>query len=78
MIFPFKFSNYRFFTMKDVLIDLDIIFIDKCFHINKIIEAVYNTNALIYGYCKYVVETNKGFCKKNNIGINDTISIERW
>ena len=73
MIFPFKYSNFRFFNMKDMKYPLDIIFIDKNYHIKKIYEADNNHNRLIYGYCKYVIETNKGFCRKNNILTDNTI-----
>ena len=75
MIFPFKFSNYRFFNIKDMLISLDIIFINKNMFIKKIFETDGNPNKLYYGYCKYVIETNRGFCYNHNIKVEDKIQI---
>jgi uncharacterized membrane protein (UPF0127 family) len=72
MFFPFCFSWYRRFIMKDVVIPLDIIFIDKDFRIVDIYMAVVGSKG--HGcFCKYVIETNFGFCKNNNILVGDFI-----
>ena len=58
--------------MKNVLIPLDIIFINRKLEIIYIHEApidkgIFHKIYWSHGFCKYVVETNIGFCKKNNI-----------
>ena len=80
MFFPFFFSWHRFFWMKNVKIPLDIIFVNRKLKIIAIFEAPVEKKSLkkIYwshGFCKYVIECNMGFCKKNNITINDIIKI---
>lgn len=72
MIFPFLIPWHHFFWMKNVKIPLDIIFINRKFEIIWIHEAPVE-KGLIYkmywshGFCKYIIETNKGFCKKHDI-----------
>jgi len=80
MFFSFTFPWYRFFWMKDVKIPLDIIFVNSKNKIIKIHEApvekgIFYKNYSSRGLCKYVIETNIGFCKKNNIKENDSIEI---
>jgi uncharacterized membrane protein (UPF0127 family) len=62
--------------MANVQIPLDIIFINKNLEIVKIEQAEPNDNRLFRAYCKYVVETNSGFCSKNNIEISNTVSLD--
>jgi uncharacterized protein len=80
MFFSFCFPWIRFFWMKNVKIPLDIIFINHKKEIIKIYEAPVETgffckNYCSMGFCKYVVETNMGFCKKHNISKGDKIII---
>ena len=81
ILFPFLFSWYRIFWMKNVRIPLDIIFIGKSHRISKIFEAsvdskMYQKEFWAFGFCKYVVECNKGFCKTHKISIGTKTSIE--
>ena len=72
MIFPFLIPWHRFFWMKNVKIPLDIIFVNSKSKIIWIHEAPIE-KGLVYkmywshGFCKYVIEANKGFCKKHDI-----------
>ncbi len=82
MFFPFLFSSYQVFWMKNVKIPLDIIFINKDLSVLKICEASADSNILhkeywAYGLCKYVVECNRGFCKKHKISAGSKVSIDR-
>jgi uncharacterized protein len=82
MIFPFLFSWHKFFWMKNVKIPLDIIFINNKLQIIKIYEApvekgLFNKIYWSHGLCKYVIETNIGFCKKNNITTKNKIKIKK-
>lgn len=80
MFFPFLFPWHRFFYMKNVKIPLDIIFVNRKNRIISIYEAPVESgpNYKLYwshGFCKYVIEINKGFCKKNNIKKGNSIEI---
>lgn len=80
MIFTFFLSWPRFFWMKNVKIPLDIIFVNRHMEIIKIYEASVEKGFFykMYcssGFCKYVIETNIGFCKKNGIKTGDTVEI---
>ena len=82
MIFPFLFSWYRIFWMKNVTIPLDILFISKDLRVVKINEASSDSNMFhkaywAFGFCKYIVECNRGFCKKRDITIGTKVSIEK-
>ena len=78
MIFIFLIPWIRTFWMKNVVIPLDIIFINRKKEIIKIYEAPVE-NKIFYklynskGFCRYVIETNLGYCKNNNIKIRDKI-----
>lgn len=72
MLFTFLFSSFRVFWMRNVSIPLDIIFVDKNLQVVKIFDAPANVGFLnkkfwAYGFCKYVIECNRGFCKAHNI-----------
>ena len=82
MLFPFSVPWFRGFWMKNVTIPLDIIFINRNLKILNICEADVNSGWFhkIYwsrGLCKYVVECNKGFCKKHNILPDTKIEIKK-
>ena len=82
MFFSFLIPWHRFFWMKNVSIPLDMIFINRKNKIIKIHEAKVETgffykNYWSHGLCKFVIETNLGFCKKNNITKNSTIKIKK-
>lgn len=81
MFFIFDEDDYQTFWMKNTLIPLDIIFIDKNFEIVDIKYAVpckadpcalYKSSKL----AKYVLEVNGNFTRKNNIEIGNKISIK--
>lgn len=80
MLFQFLLPGIRFFWMKNVKIPLDIIFVNRHLEIISIYEApvkkgFFYKNYWSKGFCKYVIETNIGFCKKNNIKSGDKIKI---
>lgn len=82
MIFCFKVPWLRSFWMKNVKIPLDIIFVNSRFEIIKIYEAEVETgffNRLYWSgsFCKYVIECNKGFCKKHGIKEKDKLEIKK-
>jgi len=76
MLFTFLIPWQRFFWMKNVKIPLDIIFVNRKNKIIKIYEAPVEKGFFYkmygsHGFCKYVIETNMGFCKNHKI-INGT------
>jgi uncharacterized membrane protein (UPF0127 family) len=80
MLFIFLIPWQRFFWMKNVKIPLDIIFVNRKNRIIKIYEAPVEKGIFYkmygsHGFCKYVIETNIGFCKKHNITKNCRIEI---
>ena len=80
MLFTFLIPWQRFFWMKNVKIPLDIIFVSRRNKIIKIYEApiekgIFYKMYSSHGFCKYVIETNMGFCKKYNITKNSKIEI---
>lgn len=82
MLFLFWFPWFRTFWMKNVKIPLDIIFVNRNLKILNIYEAEVKSGLLqktycSHGLCKYVVEANKGFCKKHNVVPSTKIKIEK-
>lgn len=78
MFFVFENEDYRTFWMKNTVIPLDIIFIDKNFRIVdiKYAEPCKQDPCKLYRSAKpakYVLEVNAGFTEKNNIKIDDKI-----
>ena len=82
MLFEFAIPMHRLFWMKNVKIPLDIIFVNRNFEIIYISETSVETGDFYkqywsHGFCKYVVETNMGFCRKNNIFKGTKIEIKK-
>jgi len=82
MFFPFLFSWFRLFWMKNVKIPLDIIFINSNLRVCKICEKsaesnIFHKDYWASGFAKYIIECNKGFCKNNKISIGTKISISK-
>ena len=81
MLFIFDNEDILSFWMKDTLIPLDMIFIDKNFRIINIINNAIPCNMKTcpdYSSekpAKYVLEVNAGFVKTNDIESGDFISI---
>jgi hypothetical protein len=81
LLFTFTFPWIRIFWMKNVKIPLDIIFINSKQEIIKIVNAPIETGPFYKKYtsgglCKYVIETNMGFCKENNIKKGNKVEIK--
>ncbi len=82
MFFIFENEEYLNFWMKNTLIPLDIIFIDKNFEIVGIKNAVpcLEDSCTLYTSAKpskYVLEVNINFTTKNNINIGDKIKFKK-
>lgn len=80
MLFAFENEEIRSFWMKNTLIPLDMIFIDKGL---KIIDIIENAQPCKTNNCpsyvsnqpaKYVLEVNAGYVKENKISVGDTIA----
>ena len=77
MLFVFKDEQVRTFWMKNTLIPLDIIFIDKdgiLKHIEKTTkpdqtEAIYSSSTPV----RYVLEVNAGWCDRNGVKLKDEV-----
>ena len=81
MLFVFDHPQKYGFWMKNVKIPLDIIFINRKFEIITIYEAPIESGFFYKqywskGFCKYVIECNIGFCKKNKITNGTKIKIK--
>jgi len=80
MLFIYKTSKKRSFWMKNTHVPLDIMYIDKGFHIVSIQK---NTKPLdeskypSYKKAMYVVEVNAGFCDTHAIKVGDSISYKK-
>jgi len=79
MLFQFASSLEASFWGKDTYIPLDIAFVDSK---NKIIDIKQITpmstkSVRSDGICLMAIEANAGFFKKNEIGVGDTIELER-
>lgn len=79
MFFVFTDSTPRVFTMQDVLIPLDMIFIDEHFVISEIHSrepvTVYDGRELVNTKAKaqYVLEVNGGYVQEHNIKVGDIV-----
>jgi len=77
MLFVFSEEDRRTFWMKNTLIPLDIIFLDRN---KRIVDIIENTTPCYEDPCElynsvgmYVIEVNAGFSKKNNLSIGDIV-----
>lgn len=79
MLFAFENEEIRSFWMKNTLIPLDMVFIDKDL---KIVDIIENAQPCKTNNCpshvsnqpaKYVLEVNAGYVKENKISVGDTI-----
>ncbi|MBI1936316.1 DUF192 domain-containing protein [Candidatus Woesearchaeota archaeon] len=82
MLFTFNDEDYRTFWMKDTLIPLDIIFINKDWKIIDIKNAVPCKEDPCRLYhsslpAKYVLEVNAGFAQRNDIEPGDKIVLNQ-
>ena len=81
MLFWYRFSWLRIFWMKNVLIPLDIVFVNKGFRVVSIHEASANVGMFhkkfwALGISRYVLECNGGFCKNHHICVGTTMVIQ--
>jgi uncharacterized membrane protein (UPF0127 family) len=81
VLFLFSFPWFRLFWMKHVSIPLDIIFINTTFNVVSIHETtasmgIFNKRFWAFGFGKYVIECNHGFCKNHHISRGTTITIQ--
>ena len=81
MVFVFEDENFQSFWMKNTLIPLDIIFIDKNFKIVDIKNAMPCNEDPCAAYdsakpAKYVLEVNGGFAAKNSIEAGDKVDLK--
>lgn len=70
MLFPFRESKERTFWMKNTYLPLDIIFVGpdrKILNIEPGFPLNKETSVKSKEPCKYVIETNQGFCAQNHI-----------
>ncbi len=86
MIFEFENEDYRSFWMKNTLIDLDIIFIEKGGKIINIANAKAEKTPKSYlsyptypstGKAKYVLEVNSGFAQKMKLESGKYLEIDK-
>lgn len=79
MVFVFKPATKVTFWMKDTLISLDMIFINKGRVVNIVKDAIPNQTNILYPseqQITEVIEVNAGFSNKYNIKIGDTVNFE--
>ena len=76
MIFVYEDAAIRTFTMKDMLIPLDIIFINENHTVIHIVEAdIGQEHISSKGKAQYVVEINKGLSALHQIAIGTKIKL---
>lgn len=76
MLFIFSHQGDQSFWMKNTLIPLDIIWLDKKFKIVKIVTALNTNSQKSYtAKAKYVIEVNANEAFKHNLKIGDTIQL---
>lgn len=79
MVFIFKPARKVTFWMKDTLIPLDMIFINKGIIVNIVKNALPNQTSILYPSEKdttEVIEVNGGFSDKHDINVGDTVDFE--
>lgn len=81
MLFVFENEGYQTFWMKNTLIPLDMLFIDKNFEIVDIKNAVPCKEEPCALYksskpAKYVLEVNGNFTIRNNVKISDKMTLK--
>ncbi len=76
MLFVFPREGNRSIWMKDTLVPLDIIWLDKKFKIVKIVTALETNSQKTYtGKAKYIIELNANEIFKRDLKVGDTIQI---
>lgn len=84
MLFIFERDDWRFFWMKNTLIDLDMLFLDSSGVITSISEEVPHSYlgapeeeiATAAGFGKYVLEINSGAAKQYNLKTGDRLDLK--
>ena len=84
MLFVYDYPHNVSFWMKNVLIPLDIIFLDESGTVINVEEADVEIDVpaeelksyLSDGPAQYVVEINQGLCKLYGVGVGTNVSIE--
>lgn len=76
MLFIYEYPKPLVFTMKNMNISLDIIFIDKDKKVINIVEAnIGEEDIKSNGSAQYVVEINQGLAEKNHIVVGSVVEI---
>jgi len=76
MLFIFEKEAIAPFWMKDTLVPLDIIWIDKNFKVVKIVTALETNSQKTYtAKAKYAIELNANEVFKRNLKVGDTIQL---
>ena len=81
MLFVFSFESYYPFSMRNTLIPLDIIWLNKNYEIVHIAKnckpckIFFCTPIMSWKKAKYVLEINSGLCEKLGIGLSDKIKL---
>ncbi|OPY28055.1 MAG: hypothetical protein A4E28_01735 [Methanocella sp. PtaU1.Bin125] len=79
MLFVFTDDGPRYFWMKDTLIPLDILFIDKdleIIHIHENATPLSEATIASSGHCRYVLEVNGGLCRSLGICAGDRVRLD--
>ena len=77
MLFSYPTAEIRVFTMKDMKVPLDIIFIDQNLTVNQIVEADIGEEYIRSIYpVQFVVEINQGIAKENDIKIGSKVNVK--
>ena len=77
MLFSYPSAELRIYTMKDMKIPLDIIFLDQNLTVMRVVEADIGEEYIRSIYpAQFVVEINHGVAKKNDIEIGSKVEIK--